>query len=89
MTGGKVNRNLLKQMSELNQSVKEFAYKILVRPQVMYATTAKNIQEIEMVQRTGLRWISNNFYPSDSVSAKGNWHECPCYVARLWIFFKI
>ena len=56
-TIGFVNRNTR------NESVKELAYKTLVRPQVEYASsvwnpcTKQNIAKIEMVQRRAARWI--------------------------------
>ena len=57
-TLGFVKRNVRTK----NQSVKELAYKTLVRPQVEYASTVwspctkQNIQKIEMVQRRAARW---------------------------------
>ena len=53
-----------------NPSVKELAYKTLVRPQVEYASTVcspytkKN--QIEMVRRRAVLWVSNNYSPYDS-----------------------
>ena len=70
-TLGFVKRNV----RTTNQSVKELAYKTLVRPHVEYASTVwspytkQNIQKIEMVQRRAARWVSNSYSSYDSVSA--------------------
>ena len=65
-TLGFVKRNV----RTTNQSVKELAYKTLVRPQVEYASTVwspytkQNIQKIEMVQRRAAQWVSNSNPPA-------------------------
>ena len=58
ITLGFIKRNVKTK----NASVKELAYKTLVRPQVEYASTIwsphtkQNTQKIEMVQRRAARW---------------------------------
>ena len=67
---GKANRTLGFLRRNLNvgsTSVKENAYKTLVRPTLEYASTVwdpyhqKDIQQLEMVQRRGARYASNRF----------------------------
>ena len=74
---GKANRTLgfiKRNVKTKNESVKELAYKTLVRPQVEYASTIwsphtkQNTQKIEMVQRRAARWVENNYSTYDSVS---------------------
>ena len=74
---GKANRTLgfIKSIVKTNnESVKELAYKTLVRPQVEYASTIcsphtkQNTQKIEMVQKRAARWVKNNYSTYDSVS---------------------
>ena len=74
---GKANRTLgfiKRNVKTKNESVKELAYKTLVRPQVEYASTIwsphtkQNTQKIEMVQRRAARWVNNNYSTYDSVS---------------------
>ena len=95
-TLGFVKRNVRTK----NQSVKEIAYKTLVRPQVEYASTVwspytkQNIQKIEMVQRRAARWVSNSYSYYDSVSAMLSnlgWRslEYCGYYSRLAMFYKI
>ena len=74
---GKANRTLgfiKRNVKTKNESVKELAYKTLVRPQVEYASTIwsphtkQNNQKIEMVQRRAARWVNNNYSTYDSGS---------------------
>ena len=74
---GKANRALgfiKRNVKTKNESVKELAYKTLVRPLVEYASTIwsphtkQNTQKIEMVQRRAARWVNNNYSTYDSVS---------------------
>ena len=99
----KANRTLgfvKRNVRTTNQSVKELAYKTLVRPQVEYASTVwspytkQNIQKIEMVQRRAARWVSNSYFSYDSVSAMLSnlgWHslEYRRNDSRLAMFYKI
>jgi hypothetical protein len=73
---GKANRTLGFLRRNLNvgsTSVKENAYKTLVRPTIEYASTVwdpyhqKDIQQFEMVQRRGARYVSNRFGNRSSV----------------------
>ena len=73
---GKANRTLGFLRRNLNvgsTSVKENAYKTLVRPTLEYASTVwdpyhqKDIQQLEMVQRRGARYVSNRFGNRSSV----------------------
>ena len=69
-TLGFVKRNV----STPNQSVREMAYKTLVRPQLEYASnvwspsTKVNIDNIEMTQRRAARWVKSNYSSYDSVT---------------------
>ena len=74
---GKANRTLRfikRNVKTKNESIKELAYKTLVRTQVEYATTIwipytkQNTQKIEMVQRRAARYVKNNYSTYDSVS---------------------
>ena len=73
---GKANRTLgfiKRNVKTKNESVKDLAYKTLVRLQVEYASTIwspytkQNTQKIEMIQRRAVRWVKNNFSTYDSV----------------------
>ena len=83
-----------------NQSVKELAYKPLVRPRVEYASTMwspytkQNIQKIDMVHRRATRWVSNRYSYHDSISAMLSnlrWRSLDYrrYDSRLAMFYKI
>ena len=74
---GKAKRTLgfiKRNVKTKNESVKELAYKTLVRPQVEYASTIwsphtkQNTQKIEMVQRRAARWVKYNYSTYDTVS---------------------
>ena len=99
----KANRTLgfvKRNVRTTNQSVKELAYKTLVRPRVEYVSTVwspyikQNIQKIEMVQRSAARWVSNSYSTYDSVSAmlsNFGWRslEYRRNDSRLAMFYKI
>ena len=83
-----------------NQSVKELAYKILLKPQVEHASTVwspytkLNRQKIEMVKRRAARWVSNSYFSYDGVSvmlSNLGWRflEYRRYDSRLAMFYKI
>ena len=95
-TFGFVERNV----RTTNQSVKEFTYQTLVRPQVEYASTVwspytkQNIQKIEIVQRRAAGWVSNTYSTFDNVSAMLSnlgWRslEYRGIDSRLAMFYKI
>lgn len=95
-TLGFVKRNIKTK----NQSVKELAYKTLVRPQVEYASTVwspftkQNIQKVEMLQRRAARWVTNRYSSYDSVTemlSDLGWRslENRRNDARLAMFYKI
>ena len=98
-TLGFVKRNV----NTTNQSIRELAYKTLVRPQLEYASsvwspsTKVNIDKIEMTQRRAARWVKSNYilYSSyDSVTEMLHdlgWRslEQRRLDARLIMFYKI
>ena len=100
---GKANRTLgfiKRNVKTKNESVKELAYKTLVRPQVEYASTIwsphtkQNTQKIEMVQRRAARWVKYNYSTYDSVSTMLNnlgWRslENRRIDSRLFMFHRI
>ena len=74
---GKANRTLgfiKRNAITKNESVKELAYKTLVRPKTEYVSTIwspytkQNTQKIEMIQRRAARWVKNNYTTYNSVS---------------------
>ena len=95
-TLGFVKRNIKTK----NQSVKELAYKTIVRPQVEYASTVwslftkQNIQKVETVQRRASRWVTSRYSSYDSVTemlTDLGWRslENRRINARLAMFYKI
>ena len=95
-TIGFVKRNV----NTTNQSVRELAYKTLVRPQFEYASnvwspsTKVNIDKIEMTQRRAARWVKSNYSSYDSVTEMLHdlgWRslEQRRLDARLIMFYKI
>ena len=95
-TLGFVKRNA----STTNQSVRELAYKTLVRPQLKYASNVwspsskVNINKIEMTQRRAARWVKSNYSSYDSVTEMLHYLgvrslEQRRLDARLIMFYKI
>ena len=95
-TLGFVKRNV----NTTNQSVRELAYKTLVRPQLEYASnvwspsTKVNIDKIEMTQRRAAHWVKSNYSSYDSVTEMLHdlgWRslEQRRHDARLIMFYKI
>ena len=73
----KANRTLgfvKRNVKTRNESVKELAYKTLVRPQVEYDSsvwnlhTKENVSKIEMIQRRAARWVKHDYSSYSSAS---------------------
>ena len=95
ITLGFIRRNVKIQ----SKSVKQSAYKALVRPILEYAGTVwdpyqdDHIRAVEKVQRRAARWVGNDFYPFSSVEEMLNNLEWPTLQtrrkrARLTMFYK-
>jgi hypothetical protein len=75
-------------------SVKENAYKTSVRPTLEYASTVwdpyhqKDIQQLEMVQRRGARYVSNRFGKTAKIFSDIDWFQ---YVSMeiILVFHRI
>ena len=92
---------LKRNLNISSRTVKENAYKSLVRPTVEYASTVwdpytkSDIDRIEMVQRRGARFVTNTPYSQrGSISEKIDQMKCKSLQqrrkdARLTMFYKI
>ena len=99
----KANRSLSlikRNLKLVNKSVKETAYFVLVRSQLEFASTvwspwlAKDIFELEKIQRRAARYVVNNYDFTNSVTEmieRLGWEslEDRRTKSRLCLFFKI
>jgi hypothetical protein len=100
---GKANRTigfLKRNLNIASTKLKSKAYLSLVRPQVEYAATIwdpyiqKDIDKLEMVQRRGARYVTNNYGRTESVTAMLNHLDWPRLdqrrkMSRLGLIYKI
>ena len=95
-TLGSLKRNL----KHCSATTKEKAYKALVWPTVEYCSsvwdcyTAKNIAQVEVVQRRAARWVLSRYNRQDSVSDMLNclgWKTLQSRrtIARLCLLYKL
>ncbi|MCG8115263.1 MAG: reverse transcriptase family protein [Candidatus Thiodiazotropha taylori] len=91
---------LMRNITTLNERVKELAYNAMVRPRLEYASTVwcphtkTNIDKVEQVQRRAARWVKREYSPLSGVTALQKdlvWRslEHRKYDARLITFYKI
>ena len=90
----KASRNLgflKRNLQSSSSSIKERAYKALVRPLLEYAptiwdpSTASNEKKIEMVQRRAARYVTNNYNKTSSVTEMLQSLKWPTLKARRMV----
>ena len=90
---------LKRNLRHCSKATKERAYKALVQPVVEYCSsvwdpfTAKNIRQVEMVQRRSARWVLSRYNRQDSVTdmlRDLGWRtlESRRTIARLTMLYK-
>ena len=91
---------LKRNLRHCSAATKERAYKVLIQPTVQYCSsiwdpyTAKNIKQLEMVQRRAARWVISSYGRQDSVTVMLSclgWKtlEARRTIARLTMLYKL